>query len=40
LLDQQVVIDDNLVTRRKPDDIPAFNDAIIERFSRKPAAAQ
>lgn len=36
-VDQEVVIDGNLVTSRKPDDIPAFNNAIIDLFSRKPA---
>ncbi len=29
-VDQEVVIDDNLVTSRKPDDLPAFCDAFIE----------
>ncbi len=28
-LDQPVVVDGNLITSRKPDDIPAFSDAII-----------
>jgi protease I len=28
-IDQDVVIDGNLITSRKPDDIPAFNDALI-----------
>jgi deglycase len=32
-VDQQVVTDGNLVTSRKPDDIPAFNQAIIQLFS-------
>ena len=32
-VDEQVVIDGNLVTSRKPDDIPAFNEAAIELFS-------
>jgi protease I len=32
-VDQEVVKDDNLVTSRKPDDIPAFNKAMIETFS-------
>ncbi len=31
--DQQVIVDKNLTTSRKPDDIPAFNRAIIEQFS-------
>ena len=33
-VDQEVVTDRNLVTSRKPDDIPAFNRAINEVFSR------
>ena len=28
--DEQVVVDGKLVTSRKPDDIPAFNDAFLE----------
>lgn len=32
-VDQEVVVDGNLVTSRKPDDIPAFNRAMIELFS-------
>ncbi len=32
--DQEVVVDGNLVTSRKPDDIPAFNREIIGCFSR------
>jgi protease I len=30
VVDQEVVIDGNLITSRKPDDLPAFNKAIIE----------
>lgn len=33
-VDEEVVIDGNLVSSRKPDDIPAFNNAIAEVFSR------
>lgn len=33
-VDQEVVVDGNLVTSRKPDDIPAFNRAICEQFAR------
>ena len=29
-LDQEVVVDKNLVTSRKPDDIPAFNRAFVD----------
>lgn len=32
-VDQEVVKDGHLVTSRKPDDIPAFNKAMIELFS-------
>lgn len=32
-VDEQVVVDDILVTSRKPDDIPAFNREIIKLFS-------
>jgi len=31
-VDEQVVVDNGLVTSRKPDDIPAFNDKMIEEF--------
>ncbi|WP_294191917.1 type 1 glutamine amidotransferase domain-containing protein [uncultured Sphingomonas sp.] len=33
VVDEQVVVDDNLITSRKPDDIPAFNKAIIEALT-------
>lgn len=29
VIDEEVVVDGNLITSRKPDDIPAFNDALI-----------
>jgi len=32
-VDQQVVVDNGLVTSRKPDDIPAFNRKMIEEFA-------
>jgi protease I len=32
-VDQDVVVDNGLVTSRKPDDIPAFNEKIIEEFA-------
>jgi protease I len=32
-VDQDVVVDNGLVTSRKPDDIPAFNDKMIEEFA-------
>ena len=31
-VDQEVVVDDGLVTSRKPDDIPAFTTKMIEEF--------
>lgn len=39
-VDQEVVVDSNLVTSRKPDDIPAFNREMIELFSRVRGQAQ
>ena len=32
-VDQEVIVDDGLVTSRKPDDIPAFNEKMIEEFA-------
>ncbi len=31
-IDKEVVVDNNLITSRKPDDIPAFNRTMIEEF--------
>ena len=31
-VDREVVVDEGLVTSRKPDDIPAFNEKMIEEF--------
>jgi protease I len=41
-VNEEVVVDGNLVTSRKPDDIPAFNRETIELFSgaRQPRAAR
>jgi protease I len=33
-VDQEVVVDGNLVSSRKPDDIPAFNREMVELFAR------
>ncbi len=33
VVDEAVVIDGNLITSRKPDDLPAFNQALIEAIS-------
>ena len=32
--DEEVVVDGNLVTSRKPDDLPAFNEAAVSAFAR------
>ncbi|HXH29285.1 MAG TPA: type 1 glutamine amidotransferase domain-containing protein [Bacteriovoracaceae bacterium] len=32
-VDQEVVVDEKIITSRKPSDIPAFNAAMIEQFS-------
>lgn len=34
-VDQEVVVDGRLVTSRKPDDIPAFNQQMIELFAQR-----
>jgi protease I len=39
-VDQEVVVDGNLVSSRKPDDIPAFNREMLDLFSRARAQAQ
>jgi len=38
-VDQEVVVDGNLITSRKPDDIPAFNSALLEAVTHGAAAA-
>lgn len=37
-VDEEVVVDNGLVTSRKPDDIPAFNAKMIEEFAEGPHA--
>ncbi|HEY9654487.1 MAG TPA: DJ-1/PfpI family protein, partial [Crinalium sp.] len=32
-VDQEVVVDNGLITSRRPSDIPAFNRAIVEAFA-------
>jgi protease I len=32
-VDREVVVDDGIVTSRKPDDIPAFDERMIEEFA-------
>jgi protease I len=38
-VDEEVVVDGKLVTSRKPDDLPAFNRALIELFAESHAGA-
>lgn len=38
-VDEEVVVDGRFVTSRKPDDIPAFNEKLIEIFSKVGAEA-
>ena len=38
-LDQEAVVDGNLVSARKPDDVSAFKRAMIDPFSRQAAHA-
>jgi protease I len=35
-VDQKVVIDGSLITSRKPDDLPSFNDALISMLAKQP----
>lgn len=37
-VDEEVVVDDGLVTSRSPDDLPAFNSKMIEEFAAGPPA--
>jgi protease I len=39
-VDEEVVVDQGLVTSRKPDDIPAFNEKMLEEFAEGKHAAQ
>ena len=34
VVDEEVVVDGNLITSRNPDDIPAFNKALIEALGK------
>jgi len=38
-VDEEVVVDGNLVTSRQPDDIPAFNEKLLELIERAPVSA-
>jgi protease I len=39
-VDREVVVDGRLVTSRKPDDIPAFNDRMVQVFAEAPKGAR
>jgi protease I len=39
-VDQEAVVDGNLVTSRKPDDIPAFNREMVALFAKGKTAAR
>ena len=38
-VDEEVVVDSGIVTSRKPDDIPAFNEKMLEVFAGAPVSA-
>ncbi|MGH2935631.1 MAG: type 1 glutamine amidotransferase domain-containing protein [Gaiellaceae bacterium] len=39
-VDKEVVVDDGIVTSRKPDDIPAFNKTMIDEFAKSRVGAR
>ena len=38
-VDEKVVVDGSLVTSRNPDDMPAFNERLLELIERSPVGA-
>lgn len=40
VVDQEVAVDDNIITSRNPDDIPAFSKAIIQALEAPSSASQ
>lgn len=40
VVDEEVVIDDNLITSRKPDDIPAFTRALLKALAEQKVAEE
>jgi protease I len=38
-VDQKVAVDGNIVSSRKPDDLPAFCEAFLEQLARAPVAS-
>jgi protease I len=39
-VDEEVVVDSGIVTSRRPDDIPAFNEKMVEQFAKTPVSAR
>jgi deglycase len=39
-VDEEVVVDGNLITSRKPDDLPAFCEKLVERLAAGPVPAE
>ena len=39
VVDREVAVDGNLITSRKPEDIPAFSAALIEALAKAPRPA-
>ena len=39
-VDEEVVVDDGLITSRKPDDLPSFNQKLTEEFAKAPRQQQ
>jgi protease I len=39
VVDEEVVVDGQFITSRKPDDIPAFSKALIQALEKEPVAA-
>jgi protease I len=38
-VDEQVVLDDRIITSRNPDDLPAFCETLVEEFAKAPVRA-
>ena len=38
-VDQEVAVDGNIISSRKPDDLPAFCEALVEQFAQVPVGA-
>jgi len=40
LVDKNVVVDGSLITSRNPDDLPAFNEKLIEEINKRKSLYQ